>query len=108
MSSLASSSAKVLSTPSIIRAMIEAGNIPETSVNFYQPTQCNIPEDSHLYTHHHENLKYLQKYAHPLITGELTETSGECKHIYMKNVLRLCEWILLSDGRFKLYFWSPA
>jgi NADPH-dependent 7-cyano-7-deazaguanine reductase QueF len=34
-------------TPSIIRAMMEAANTSETSVNFYQTTRRNIPEDSH-------------------------------------------------------------
>jgi hypothetical protein len=29
----------------------------ETSVKFYQTTWHNNPEDSHLHTHHHENLK---------------------------------------------------
>jgi hypothetical protein len=29
----------------------------ETSVNFYHTTQCNNPEDSHLHTRRHENLK---------------------------------------------------
>jgi hypothetical protein len=33
-------------TASIVRALTEAASISETSVNFYQTTQCNIPEDS--------------------------------------------------------------
>jgi hypothetical protein len=34
-------------TDSIIRVkMMEVVNISETSVNLYQTTQCNIPEDS--------------------------------------------------------------
>jgi hypothetical protein len=28
--------------------MMEAASISETSVNFYQTTRCNNPEDSHL------------------------------------------------------------
>jgi hypothetical protein len=36
----------------------EAVSTPEMLVNVYQIMQCNIPEDSHLHTHHHENLKY--------------------------------------------------
>jgi hypothetical protein len=32
----------------IITLMLEAVTTPETSVNFYQMTQCNILEDSHL------------------------------------------------------------
>jgi hypothetical protein len=30
---------------------------PETPVNFYQTTWRSIPEDSHLHTQLHENLK---------------------------------------------------
>jgi hypothetical protein len=37
--------------------MMEAITSYETSVNIYQTTQCNIPEDSHLHTRHYENLK---------------------------------------------------
>jgi hypothetical protein len=34
---------------SIIRAMMKAGSTSETSVNFYQITRLNNPEDSHLH-----------------------------------------------------------
>jgi hypothetical protein len=35
----------------------------ETLVNFYRTTRCYNPEDSHLRTHHSENLKsYLDVY----------------------------------------------
>jgi glycyl-tRNA synthetase alpha subunit len=37
--------------------MMEAVSTSETSVNFYQTTRGNIPEDSHLHTHRHQNLK---------------------------------------------------
>jgi hypothetical protein len=47
---------------SIIKAMMEAANTSETSVNFYQTTECNNPEDSHLHTRRHENLKSDIKY----------------------------------------------
>jgi hypothetical protein len=42
---------------SIIRAMMEAASTSETSVNFYQTTRRNNPEDSHLHTRRRENLK---------------------------------------------------
>jgi hypothetical protein len=42
---------------SIIRAMMEAGSTSETSVNFYQTTRRNNPQDSHLHTRRRENLK---------------------------------------------------
>jgi hypothetical protein len=32
----------------LITVMIEAARTCETSVNFYQTTRCNIPQDSHL------------------------------------------------------------
>jgi hypothetical protein len=37
--------------------MMETGSIFETSVSFYNTTRRNTPEDSHLYTRRHENLK---------------------------------------------------
>jgi hypothetical protein len=42
---------------SIITLMMEAASTSETSVNFYQTTQRNNPEDSHLHTRRRENLK---------------------------------------------------
>jgi hypothetical protein len=46
---------------SIIRALItlimDAANISETSVKFYESTRHNNPKDSHLHSHHHENLR---------------------------------------------------
>jgi hypothetical protein len=47
-------------TASITKAialMMEAASTSETSVNFYQTTRRNNPEDSHLHTHRRENLK---------------------------------------------------
>jgi hypothetical protein len=43
-------------TTSIITAM-EAVSSSETSVNIYQTTRRNIPEDSHLHARRRENLK---------------------------------------------------
>jgi hypothetical protein len=37
--------------------MMEAASTSETSVNFYQTTRRNNPENSHLQTRHSENLK---------------------------------------------------
>jgi hypothetical protein len=45
-----------------VALMMEAASTPETSVNFYQTIWCNIPEDSHLHTHHHENLNLIEIY----------------------------------------------
>jgi hypothetical protein len=36
--------------------MMEAASTSEMSVIFYQTTQRNNPEDSHLHAHHYENL----------------------------------------------------
>jgi hypothetical protein len=41
----------------IIALMMEAASTSETSVNFYQTTRRNNPEDSHLHTRRHENLQ---------------------------------------------------
>jgi hypothetical protein len=41
----------------LIALMMEAANTSETSVNFYQTTGSNNPEDSHLHTRRRENLK---------------------------------------------------
>jgi hypothetical protein len=37
--------------------MIEAASTYETSVNFYQTTRRNIPEDSHIHSRSRKNLK---------------------------------------------------
>jgi hypothetical protein len=42
---------------SLIALMMEAASISETSVNFYQTTRRNNPEDSYLHTRRRENLK---------------------------------------------------
>jgi hypothetical protein len=41
----------------IFKTMPEAASTSEMSINFYQTAWCNIPEDSHLHTRHHESLK---------------------------------------------------
>jgi hypothetical protein len=38
--------------------VMEAARTSETSVNFYQTTRRNNPEDSHLHTRRPENLKF--------------------------------------------------
>jgi hypothetical protein len=37
--------------------MMEAAGTSQTLVNIYETTRRNIPEDSHLHTHRHGNLK---------------------------------------------------
>jgi hypothetical protein len=41
----------------MIALMMEAVSTSETSVNFYQTIQRNIPEDNHLHTRRRENLR---------------------------------------------------
>jgi hypothetical protein len=41
----------------MIALIMEAISTSETSVNFYQITRRNIPEDSHLHTRCRDNLK---------------------------------------------------
>jgi hypothetical protein len=49
--------------------MMEAVSTSETSVNFYQTTRRNIPEDSHLRTRRRENLiSYLIRDDAELVT----------------------------------------
>jgi hypothetical protein len=48
----------------IIALMMEAVQTSETLVNSYKSTQCYNSEDSHLHSHHRENLKsYLVSYS---------------------------------------------
>jgi hypothetical protein len=42
---------------SLIALMMEAGSTSQTSVNFYQATRRNNPENSHLHTRRPENLR---------------------------------------------------
>jgi hypothetical protein len=44
-------------TDTFIALMMETASISETSVNLYQTTQHNNPQDSHLYTRRRENPK---------------------------------------------------
>jgi hypothetical protein len=46
---------------SLIALMMEAARTSETLVNFYQTTRRYNPEDSHLHTYSHENLKSYKK-----------------------------------------------
>jgi hypothetical protein len=55
---------KLIVTQLLIALMIEAASAPETSVNFYQTTRRNIPQESHLHTFRRENLK-----SHTVITS---------------------------------------
>jgi hypothetical protein len=41
----------------MIALMMEVAITSETSVNVYQTTRCNNPEDSHLHTRRRDNLK---------------------------------------------------
>jgi hypothetical protein len=43
---------------------MEAARTSETLVNFYQTTRRYNPEDSHLRTHHRENLKSYEEKEH--------------------------------------------
>jgi hypothetical protein len=40
-----------------IALMMEAASASKTSINFYQTTWRNNPQDSHIHTHRRENLK---------------------------------------------------
>jgi hypothetical protein len=53
--------------PTFITLVMEVVSSSETPVNICQTTWHNIPEDSHLHTCHHENLKshILLRYSYP-------------------------------------------
>jgi hypothetical protein len=53
-----------------VTLMMKAVQTSET-VNSYQSTQCYNPEDIHLHTHHHENLK-----SDFLLVPKLKNTQG--------------------------------
>jgi hypothetical protein len=52
--------------------MMETASIAETSVNFYQTTRRNNPEDSHFHTRRRDNLNS----HHLLFTFPLSQNSG--------------------------------
>jgi hypothetical protein len=68
--------------------MMEAESTSETSVNFYETTRCNIPEDGLLHTRQRENLK-----AHRDNTVRLHTQTYE-----IRNTAYFC-------GKFVLHSW---
>jgi hypothetical protein len=48
----------LLPPSTLIALLLEAASTSETSVNFYETTRRYIPEDSHIPTRRHENLKF--------------------------------------------------
>jgi hypothetical protein len=58
---------------------MEASNTSETSVNFYQTTRRNIPEDNHLRTRRRENLKSRLRYVTSVVDTTLLQISHERK-----------------------------
>jgi hypothetical protein len=52
--------------------MMEVVSTSETSVNFYDTTRRNIPEDSRLHTRRRENLKSHYLISSNVITGGQT------------------------------------
>jgi hypothetical protein len=56
----------------LIALMMEAARTSETLVKFYQTTRRYNPEDSHVRTHRHENLKsYNRSLEHTITTCQL-------------------------------------
>jgi hypothetical protein len=57
--------------------MMEAARTSETLVQLYQTTRCYNPEDSHLHTHHRENLKsYMIVCAQSILNNKNLSISG--------------------------------
>jgi hypothetical protein len=79
----------------LITLMMEAARTSETLVNFYQIAWCNNPEDSHLRTLCHENLKsYFEWYL------------SACMCLNLKSLVTfitaLCNW------QIQIFFLKPA
>jgi hypothetical protein len=69
--------------------MMEAANTSETSVNFYQTTRRNSPEDSHLRTRHRENLKYSEiSDRKTMMTRQLFEQCNPCCVSHNRKLFR--------------------
>jgi hypothetical protein len=62
----------------VYRRMVEAASTSETSVNFYQTTRRNNPEDSHIHTRRRQNL--ISQLSH-YVLQHLLETS-----LYILNI----------------------
>jgi hypothetical protein len=66
---------------SVDALMIEAIRTSETSVNFYQTTRRNIPQDSPHHTRSLENLKYHEVGVHsPVYALHLTRSAEHPEH----------------------------
>jgi hypothetical protein len=50
---------------------MEAARTSETSVNFYQTTRRNNPDDVHIHTHRRENLKTQHVISSPSIDADV-------------------------------------
>jgi hypothetical protein len=48
----------------MIALMVEVASTSETSVEFYESTRSNIPEDSHFHTRRRKNMKSRIKLGH--------------------------------------------
>jgi hypothetical protein len=59
---------------SVIALMVEAASVSEMSVNLYQTTWCNIPEDSH-HLIFNQLFNYVTKYLYYGVAHMLSEIS---------------------------------
>jgi hypothetical protein len=66
----------------LIALMMEAVRTSETSVNFYQTTRRNIPEENHLQIRHRENLK---SRLEPTVLRNSTPKEFPFLHIFRKS-----------------------
>jgi hypothetical protein len=74
-----------------IALMMEAVSTSETSVNFYQTKQRNIPEFRHLHTRHCKNLKYHIPICSQQMFTWKTERNAKMRKSKMPFPVSLCK-----------------
>jgi hypothetical protein len=79
---------------------MEAANSSETSVNLNQTTRSNNPEDSHLQTRRHENLKSLYFVSFDFLTPWNCDCA-KTNLVFGSGVL--CSQLGKRLGNFRIY-----
>jgi hypothetical protein len=95
-------------TVSIIRVFItltkEAVSSSEISVNIYQITHSNIPEESHIHTCHHENLKSNLISTHSQLFGVTSPKMGTTHERFYYYLMQCNVFLLHAFGVTEMLF----